>query len=149
MNLEREDSLISAHRESREKTIYFVLAASGSAIGFAMTQTKIESFQPHHYIWLAAICFWATSFLCGIKALEYQKQLTLNNAMSLRSERVSPSELKLVQGPLSPKDALSKVYGRTNKRFNLYERAQLYTLLLGALVYISWHVARMFLNIST
>ncbi|HHF3072500.1 TPA: hypothetical protein ACPJ1I_004616 [Vibrio diabolicus] len=149
MKLEREDSLINAYRESREKIIYFVLAASGSAIGFAMTQTKMEAFQSHHYIWLAAIFLWATSFLCGIKALDYQKQLTLNNAMSLRSERVPPSELKLPQGPLPPKQALSIVYEQANKRFNLYERAQLYTLLLGALVYISWHVVRMLLNIST
>ncbi|ENM3848673.1 hypothetical protein NTE31_002817 [Vibrio cholerae] len=149
MKLEREDSLINAYRESREKIIYFVLAASGSAIGFAMTQAKVEAFQSHHYIWLAAICFWATSFLCGIKALDYQKRLTLNNAMSLRSERVSPNELKLPQGPLPPKQALSIVYEQTNNRFNLYERAQLYTLLFGALVYISWHVVRMVLNIST
>ncbi|HGZ6767559.1 hypothetical protein H2C82_23540 [Vibrio parahaemolyticus] len=149
MKLEREDSLINAYRESREKIIYFVLAASGSAIAFAMTQTKVEAFQPHHYIWLAAICFWATSFLCGIKALDCQKRLILTNAMSLRSERVPPSELKLEQGPLSPKQALSIVYEQTNKRFNLYERVQLYTLLIGALVYISWHVVRMLLNIST
>lgn len=149
MSLEREDALINSYKESREKVIYFVLAASGSAIGFAMTQSKTEAFAIHHYIWIVAISLWAVSFFCGIQALEYLKQLTLNNAMVLRSERKPFEDVGIASGPLPPKVALSIVYDQTNKKYNIYSRLQLYCLLSGAVIYIIWHIVKMLLIVTT
>jgi len=97
-NLELE--LHKQFSASREKYIYFLLAASATAIGYAMAQSKIEPLDWVHIPLGISIFLWGTSFISGIRFIEYSISSTFQNQNYLafkrevKSSRVSnPSEL--------------------------------------------------------
>ncbi|MGL5610577.1 MAG: hypothetical protein ACRDDN_21150, partial [Aeromonas veronii] len=66
MSGENEVELIKMYKAAQEKYIYFLMAAAGSGIGFAIVQTKVEKLAYHHALWGLSVVLWALSFLCGL-----------------------------------------------------------------------------------
>src|SRR4051794_11241817 len=73
-----------AVRESADKYIYFLLAASGAAIGFALTQTQEATLSKSMILLALAVVFWGLSFYCGCKQLVQTRSFTFLNYELLR-----------------------------------------------------------------
>ncbi|EDM46811.1 hypothetical protein [Marinobacter algicola] len=142
-NLELE--LSKQFKASQERYVYFVLAASASAIGFAMTQSKTEPLNYFHAPLGLAIFLWAVSFVSGLKVVEYAVSVTFQNQNYLAFKR----ELHSLQAENKSeliaqfKERLDETVGKQEAKMQLYGGLQSWCLLLGGLFYIVWHGARM------
>lgn len=144
-NLELE--LQKQFKAAQEKYIYFLLAVSASAIGYAITQLKVEPFNLNHIAFGISILLWALSFMCGLKFIEFTADSTFKNMLYLSFKRElknSPNYAELVS---NYKSDLYEKSEATMKRLALYGGLQSNLLLLGALSYICWH-ALMMLSVS-
>lgn len=68
-NDEARKELYAAHRAGYEKFVYFLMAASGACIGFALTQHKAPSGLDGELL-LCALACWGGSFYFGIRAVD-------------------------------------------------------------------------------
>ncbi|WP_341852253.1 hypothetical protein [Vibrio vulnificus] len=148
MSTETELALCQELKSSRTKLCYFIMAASGSAIGFAITQTKTAAFEQNHYIWLASMVLWALSFFCGIKFVSHLNAVTYKNIVYLQTDLTGFSSEQREELDSISKSGFSNAVAKHNKYLSFYGSAQLYLLLTGALVYVVWHVYKMLLLTS-
>lgn len=140
-----ELELAKIFKASQEKYIYFMLAAAASAIGFAMTQSKVEPLNFTHIPLGLSIVLWAVSFVAGLRFLQYSGNVTFQNQNYLAFKR----ELKKYQARDAAelislfKSQLNDTLYKQNKKMKFYGSLQNQSLLFGALAYITWHGARM------
>ena len=84
---DQETELYKLHRASQDKYAYFLLAAAGTAIGFALAQTKAALLSWNHVPLAAAAALWACSFYMGCVRLHWVDASLFNNAALLKMER--------------------------------------------------------------
>ncbi|MDR7048035.1 putative membrane protein [Duganella sp. 3397] len=133
--------LYKAHQTGLEKYTYFLLAAAGAAIGFAVQKT--EGLRLTWWLLPVALATltWALSFVCGCKNISYTN-VTLNSNMEL---------IDLQNGhhpvPGIPHDVLVQLTReKTHKhadRAHSYGVWQFRFLILGAAFFIAWRVVEM------
>lgn len=141
-NLEIE--LARHYRTTQERYIYFQIAAAGSAIGFALTQSKLEPLQWLHFPLGVAVAMWAMSFIAGIRVIEYLGSVVFMNYDYLVKKRELLSyETGGVKGFEMLNTLADSVMRVKQKRCAFWRRVQTWCLLLGALSYIVWHGIRM------
>ena len=142
-NLELEMS--KQFKASQEKYIYFLLAAAASAIGFAMTQSKVEPLSYIHIPLGLSIGLWATSFMSGLRVVEYAASVTFQNQNYLAFKRELRSYQREDAAELTAlfKSRLNETVESQQKKMKLYGEIQNWALLLGGLAYIVWHGTRM------
>ena len=142
-NLELE--LQKQFKASQEKYIYFLLAAAASAIGFAMTQSKVEPLEWIHIPLGLSIVFWALSFISGLHFIEYSTSFTFQNQnyLAFKREIKSYSQIEAVKLLNEFKAHMSKNSEKQLQKMKFYGNTQSISLLLGALSYIVWHIIRM------
>ena len=105
-------SLNEQLHSGRSKFCYFLMIAAGSAIGFALTQTKAETFSAHYIIWSLTIIAWGLSFLCGVKYI-----VNLNEYTYMHFGYILGEETK-------------DKFNHLNSKLNFYGNLQLYLLLI-------------------
>jgi hypothetical protein len=86
MSSEVQREVFRVLRESQSKYTYFLLAAAGAAIGFALTQTQGESLAYTQVPLAIAVFLWAGSFFCGCRHLAYVNSTLYANAEMLQIE---------------------------------------------------------------
>ena len=145
MSSQTEIELAKEFKAAQEKYIYFLLAAALSAIGYAITQLKIEPLSYSHIPLGVSILLWSISFFSGTKFIENLTGMLFQNHNYLAFKR----ELKLPSLGGTPEllKEFEAVFNKTvtihQKRISFYGVLQSQTLLLGAVSYISWHVLKM------
>lgn len=144
-NLELE--LQKQFKAAQEKYIYFLLAVSASAIGYAITQVKVEPFNLNHIAFGLSIFLWSLSFMSGLKFIEFNTESTFKNMLYLSFKRELKNSKNYEELVSKYKNDLYDESEVTMKRLALYGGLQSKLLLLGALSYISWY-ALMILSIS-
>ena len=87
--MDHELELWRAHRAMQEKHTYFLLAAAGACIGFALTQSKDMALSASMYPLGAALALWGVSFLLGCRHIEGALSITFANIglLKMRSGR--------------------------------------------------------------
>ena len=133
--------LYRAHRAATEKYTYFLLAAAGACVGFALNQTRDAALLWSQLPLAAAVVCWALSFYCGCR------QVT--GVLGLLQENY---ELVRVKGgehpayPPNPKfvDWVSERLEKGSRRAAGHATRQFAFLLAGAGFYIVWHVIQMY-----
>ncbi|MFQ2043621.1 hypothetical protein [Aeromonas veronii] len=147
MSGENEVELIKMYKAAQEKYIYFLMAAAGSGIGFAIVQTKVEKLAYHHALWGLSVVLWALSFLCGLQFIEHLNSTTFQNANYLGLKR-DLSNCTIEQRKSLAAD-VHAVYQSTMDRhqqsMEFFGKWQMYLLLSGALCYVVWHIYKMYL----
>jgi hypothetical protein len=150
MSEEGNETLREVYRAinfASQKYIYFLLAAFGAGILFALNQTNEAKLTFSQWPLAVGICFWAISFLLGCFHLE-------------RSNSVMRSNLQLVIvdmdiHPLSGVDENKKAFGRNFLKDEMdkgadkasqFAKWQFRALIAGAIFYIGWHVWEMYLR---
>ncbi|MFC5605216.1 hypothetical protein [Variovorax soli] len=133
------------HTASQDKYTYFLLAASGASIGFAVQKT--EGLPLSWWlisVGLAVVC-WALSFWFGLRAVDRAQGILMANFDYLQLQQGShpqqPGHPQLVgaakQGVRQAMDRLSKESGSASAW-------QLRMLLAGAVFFIIWRVLEMY-----
>jgi hypothetical protein len=132
-----KNELIERFYISQERNTYFLLAASASAIGFAITQVKTEPLTLTHIPLGIAIFLWAASFYCGQQFVQWSISAVGKEADYLSKDFFPerPDEIK--------KTVLHKTINLHASKMNFYGKLQLSCLLLGAVSYITFHVLKM------
>jgi len=100
--------LHKAVREGAEKYIYFLLAASGAAIGFALNQTQEAVLKKSMIVLAIAVALWAFSFYCGCKQLEQSRHFTFQNYELLRIRAGEHTAF-----PRQAAGTIMQIFGRT------------------------------------
>lgn len=114
-------ALYAAHRSGYEKFVYFLMAASGACIGFALTQHK----EPTGFdgeLLLCALSCWGGSFYFGLRSIDQLLHGLKLNIVHLDGDGRSPDASSKV----------SKLYLRADRA----HRIQIAFLMLGVGIYI-------------
>lgn len=137
-------NLHKAHTDAQDKYTYFLLAASGAAIAFAVQKTEG---MPLSW-WLAPVALataaWAASFYCGCKNLSWVgAALSANYALlQLRdgSHPKQPPHPQLLEAALSGTNTALEGNVKKAQRYALW---QFRFIILGAALFIAWRVLEM------
>lgn len=142
-NLELE--LSKQFKASQERYVYFLLAAAASAIGFAMTQSKVEPLEWMHLPLGISVFLWSLSFFAGLRFVEYSSSVTFQNQnyLAFKRELKSLPETRAAELFVEFKSRLDKTVEKQIGKMKLYGNMQSICLLVGALLYILWHILRM------
>jgi hypothetical protein len=147
MSDDLEKTLYTTHRTIQDKHVYFLLAAAGAGIGFALTQTTGQSLHWSQVsLGLALIC-WGVSFYCGCRQVDAAgSTVSLNlELMKIRAgvhplSGASPPHMKL--GEELTLETIEKHRTAGGRAF----RWQFRLLLLGAFLYVIWQLTEMYLR---
>ncbi|MGA0531487.1 hypothetical protein [Hansschlegelia sp. KR7-227] len=132
-------------RGSQEKYAYFMLAASGACIAFAITRTQGDTLNYLHAIVGIGVLSWATSFYCGCQHLRYIGSATYANLDLLRIQAGRHPDVGNIPGYIeAASEGIQIAIGRNDKQSVRHAKAQFRLLILGAFLYLAWHVAVMY-----
>ncbi len=136
--------LHKAHQTGQEKYTYFLLAAAGAAIGFAVQKTDglllTWWLLP---VGLATLC-WGLSFFCGCKNVVWVQTSISANYSLLQLKQGShpdqPPHPELVQAAIS---GVHSALTTNGNKAQFYGAWQFRFLIAGAILFIVWRVAEM------
>ena len=133
-------------RQGQDKYVYFLLAAAGASIAFALNQTKGLALAGSQWSLGVSVACWALSFLTGCSRL-----LTIDETLNLNAGlvRVQKGTHELLSHPAEipfATNIMMENLEKVNRRANRRAVWQYRFLILGAGFYIAWHVYEMYLR---
>jgi hypothetical protein len=133
-----------AHTAAQDKYTYFLLAAAGAAIAFAVQKTENLPLSWWLLPVAGATLAWAASFYCGCRKLSWVgAAMSANYALlQLRagSHPKQPPHPQLLGAAM--KETLSAVTRNTEKA-QFYGLWQFGLVILGAVLFIAWRILEM------
>lgn len=130
--------LIVGHRAMLEKRIYFLMAAVGACIGFALTQAKDLHLHCIHMAIGVALCLWAASFWYGHKSIEALTCIAGYNADLLEAR-----ESEARGGSFTAPAKIHELIEAKNQELEKSQDLQVIVLLLGVLAFVIWQILSM------
>jgi len=141
-----EQYLHSRLLESQLKYSYFLLAAAGAAIAFALKQTETAPILLRQIPLGFAVGCWALSFYFGCKYLSWAHATLLSNAALHQIQRGTFTEFPLPPGEAAARFAeeeFRKITYTNAEGASWRAQWQFRLLIAGAIAYIVWHVLGM------
>ena len=132
-----------AYNEGHDKYIYFLLAAAGAAIAFAVTQTAAATLTLDKIPLGLAIACWGLSFFAGCRQIQRNQDILHQNYQFLRMQDGIHPEF-----PPYPQlvHAIAEDLEKRSKQSGKWGAWQFRFLITGAVFYITWHVFEMYLR---
>ena len=136
--------LRESHEKGQEKYTYFLLAAAGAAIGFAVQKTEglLLSW------WLLPVAFaticWGISFYFGCKNITWVQTSIVANYNLLRLKNGSHTEQPSTQEEFE--EAVMSVQSALSENINKAQTCYLWQfrlLVAGAILFICWRILEM------
>jgi hypothetical protein len=148
MPSEAQREVFRVLRESQSKYTYFLLAAAGAAIGFALTQTQGEGLACSQVPLGFAVFLWGSSFFCGCRHLAYVNSTLYANSALLKIESGQHPEVgNHPEYMQAASEGIRQAIGQNSETANRLGHWQFRTLIAGAIFYVLWHVLEMYLRI--
>ena len=129
------------HAEEHSKYVYFLLAATGAALGYALQKLDSSVFDRAVWLGLGAIASWLMSFFCGCKhvtaiqsAIQSNFQLVQLQQGNHPMQPRSPQEMEIAWR-ITNKALVSK-----NNTAQLFFQFQFWLLAVGVLLFATWRV---------
>ncbi|MCR6686073.1 hypothetical protein [Pseudoxanthomonas sp.] len=129
------------HADGHSKYVYFLLAATGAALGYALG--KLDSTPVDCTVWLglAAIASWLLSFWLGCKHVtSIQSAIWLNAEVLQLEEGTHPNQPSSMEATAIAKAAAASALEARNNRAAALFNWQFKTLALGVLLFTAWRV---------
>jgi len=145
MSSPQEIELHKQYKAAQDKYVYFLLAVAASAIGFAMTQTKTEALNIFHIPLAIGVFGWVVSFYSGLQCIEFATSVTYQNFNYLQFTRKLSGFTQNTETLKLAKEMELDFTNTTDlqaKKLNFFGKLQGASLLLGALFYIIFRLAR-------
>ena len=147
MIYEKELEIYRALRESQNKHTYFLLAVVGTAIALVVKQTQGASLSWSQLPLLAAVLAWALSFLFGCLNRAYVSSGLHTNAALLEVNAgrqnlagTNPEKIQVAR------ETLRDIFEDQSKKANRFANLQFRLLVIGAILYVAWHILEMYLR---
>lgn len=138
-----------ALREAQSKYTYFLLAAAGAAIGFAISQTEGDSLAWSQFPLGAAVIAWLMSFYMGCQHLHFVHLGLYHNLTILKvNHGEDPQVGRDPQMMAMANEVLRDAFKKNSDKAGWRARFQFWFLITGAVLYIVWHVVEMVLLID-
>ena len=134
-------------RTSQNKYAYFLLAAVGASIAFALNQTQGLSLKSSQIPLAISILLWGFSFFFGCRYLQYVSSTLYANIEILKIEsgrhpQVGNHPLVLAAASEGVRSAIES----NSETSNNLAKLQFGLLIAGVVFYISWHTLEMWLR---
>ncbi|WP_236897053.1 hypothetical protein [Clostridium beijerinckii] len=126
-------------QKSQDKYVYFLLATTITAIGFAITRTQNLKLDITQIFLALSILCWGISFICGCRNREHYNSFLCNNFQALNLK----DDIKIKKDEI---DILLNNMSYNNLMFERLSRAQMYFFAAGVILYLIWHIIQMYLN---
>jgi len=144
-----ERELFKVHREEQKKYTYFLLATSGAAIGFAVNQTQSSALTWSQIPLGFAVLCWGLSFFFGCRHVQYVVSNLFANLALFKVQRGEHPNLEsnsLEERKIASQGIREAMESNSNEA-NRYFKKQFRFLIIGAVLFIVWHILEMFLRI--
>lgn len=146
-NAEAIAEIRRAHMEGGQKHTYFLLAAAGAAIGFAVQKTEGIDLDQWALPVASAVLCWGLSFYCGCKNVSYLQSALGSNFLLMqlhdgvaKKQPDTPEELAVALR------VTGEAIAAKNRTASVYSAWQFRFLLTGSGFFILWHVLRLWRN---
>lgn len=148
MGNDREIEVYKTLRTSQDKYTYFLLAAAGAAIAFAVNQTQGASMAWSQFPLAAAIVSLGMSFFFGCRHINYVASTLYANIELLKVQSGQHSKVGTHQQLMAvASEGLMQAMEANTQRANRFGFWQFKLLVTGASLYVIWHVLEMYLRI--
>lgn len=148
MASEEQNEIIRVLREYQSKYTYFLLAAAGASIGFSLTQTQGVILSWSQVPLGIAVFCWGVSFFCGCRHLEYVSSTLYANSEMLDVEAGKHREVgNHPQMIHAASEGIRQAIENNINAASALGQRQFRFLILGACLYIFWHVLEMWLRV--
>lgn len=137
---DEQTELYRQHRTVQDKHTYFLLASAAACIALTVQRTADAAFAPADLILGAAVLSWSASFYCGCRQISYLTSMLFANMAMLKWQQGAQDQL--VSKALDSNN-LKEVIESINKRAHRYATWQFRFLVLGAFLFLSWHIVGM------
>jgi hypothetical protein len=143
-NDEHAREMYFRHREERDKYAYFLLAAAGSALAFAVQKTDSLTL---HWSMMPLACsaiLWIASFYFGCKRLLASQEAMRMNYGLLQMASEIPAIQKALPMYQEVRKEFTDAVDSHNIRSTTYAKRQFIFLIVGVAFFIAWHVWAIF-----
>ena len=140
-------TVYNALRTAQEKYTYFLLAAAGAAIAFAINQTHDTKLAWTQLpLGLSVLC-WGVSFFFGCLHLQYGSDILYDNAEMLRMQSgVHPMVGSDSKHIAAASQIMREIMEKKSNNSNRYANIQFRLVPIGAVLYLIWHIYQMYLR---
>jgi hypothetical protein len=141
---EASNEVYRQSRTAQDKSTYFLLAAAAAAIGLALERTKGSALEWSMVPLGLAVVSWGLSFYCGCVHLKYVNSILSSNLELLKVQ--SGTHADIAQHPEHVADAADGIKNAIESKSvkgSRFAKIQFQMLILGAVLFISWHVIDM------
>ena len=140
MGSEKEIEVFRQLAATQEKYDYFLMSVAGAAIAFAVHRTSGMTLDWFMIILGVAVTLWAVSFMAGCRRRNYIGANIFANMDLLRVQNgehpkvgMHPEKIKAAsQGIINAME-------HNSDRASFWADVQLYSLIIGAIIFIIWH----------
>lgn len=144
---EQELEIYRQFRTAQDKYGYFLLAAVGAAIGFALNQTNGKAISCSQIPLGVGLFFWSLSFYFGCKHLTYVSSNMYANLELLRVQKGKhPNAGNHPQVIKAASEGIREAIESNSKWSSRFANWQFRSFLLGSASYIGWHIWEMWLG---
>lgn len=142
-----EREVFRVHKEEQSKYVYFLLAASGAAIGFAVSQTQGLSITYSQIPLGIAVILWGLSFYFGCNQLAYSLSNLYANAAYFQIQKGNypdvGSDPNMI---LAATEGIKSAFESNANKANRSGHLQFIFLIAGSIFFLIWHVLEMYLR---
>jgi hypothetical protein len=129
------------HADGHSKYVYFLLAATGAALGYALQKLDTSTFNCQVLFGLAAITCWLVSLFYGCKHITTIQSAILSNSHLLQLQQGNhPMQPDSREGFEIAWKITSNSLESKNNRAQLFFRLQFWSLAIGVLLFATWRV---------
>ena len=144
---ERQIAVYNQYRNAQDKHTYFLLAAVGAAIGFALRETVSAPLQWSEVPLAIAVLCWLLSFYCGCKQSHHTVSGLYSNFELLTVQAgehvltgIHPEKIAIAS------EELKRGIAKNSSNAEYFGKTQFRLLLWGAIFYIGWHIWEMWVR---
>ena len=147
MPTDTELELFRTHRSTQDRYCYFMLAAAGAAIAFAVTRSQDMALSYSQIPLAFAVVFWGLSFFAGSMNQRYVLSTLYANMglLKIQNGRQPGIGTHAHMIDIASEGVRSAIETKSN-RANRYFKWQFYCLILGAVSFVGWDVYEMYLR---
>jgi hypothetical protein len=144
---EQQNEVYRQHRNAQDKYTYFLLAVTGAAVALALRETENARLALSQIPLGGAVLCWGLSFFFGCRHLTWLASTLHTNFVLLKvqdgqHEMTGTNPERMEIAIEESRKAIEKQSARSSRYANL----QFKLLIMGALLYIGWHVWEMWLR---
>jgi hypothetical protein len=133
------------YSDGHSKYVYFLLAATGAALAYALQ--KLDNSTLNWQVWfgLSSIVSWLLSFFCGCKHITaIQSAILLNTDLLQLQQGNHPMQPQSAQEMQIAWEVTNRALDKKNNRAQMLFRIQFWLLAGGVLLFSMWRVLVLF-----